>query len=375
MRISIIIVFLGITLLLCACRKSKDNPKTTENGKDREEMLRHYADSIIIPAYTGFKTSFELLHNNSELFISNPTEASLVSFRTAWANAYIQWQTVELFDFGPGEILTLRNFYNIYPADINGIKSNFSDTSANLEVPASYSQQGFPALDYLINGISSDDAAIVAYYKDPSEGAKRTAYIRRIVQRMNSLIGLVIAEWNGPYKSTFISKTGLDLNSSTSVMVNGLVLHYERFIRSGKIGIPSGVMLNGTVAPEKVEAFYKNDISLSLAKSAQQAYVDFFNGNAFNSKTAGPSLKTYLDALGAKDNVSGKMLSQIMNEQFSLTESKINSLMPSFYQQILSNNDVMKEVFNHMQTVVRMLKVDMTSAMSITITYTDNDGD
>ena len=31
--------------------------------------------------------------------------------------------------------------------------------------------------------------------------------------------------------------------------------------------------------------------------------------------------------------------------------------------------------YNEMQKAVRMIKVDMTSAMSITVTYVDNDGD
>ncbi|WP_449437648.1 hypothetical protein [Pedobacter steynii] len=40
-----------------------------------------------------------------------------------------------------------------------------------------------------------------------------------------------------------------------------------------------------------------------------------------------------------------------------------------------TNNQKMIDVYTEMQKSVRMLKVDMTSAMSITITYTDNDGD
>jgi predicted lipoprotein len=280
---SIYISFLAAMILLGACKKSGDNEKIAENGKDRESMLKNYADSIIIPAYASFKSSFDLMQNNADDFVSNPTESSLISLRNAWANAYIQWQTVELFDFGPAEIHTLRNFYNIYPADTMGIVANFSNAGANMEVPASYPQQGFPALDYLVNGVASSNSSIVAYYTDPTEGSKRRAYIKRISDRMSSLLGIVIAEWNGPYKATFVSKTGLDLSSSTSLMVNGLVLHYERFIRSGKFGIPSGVMLNGVVAPQKVEAYFKKDLSLALAKSAHQADVDFFNGNYDNT--------------------------------------------------------------------------------------------
>ena len=46
-----------------------------------------------------------------------------------------------------------------------------------------------------------------------------------------------------------------------------------------------------------------------------------------------------------------------------------------FTQQIQSNNVAMTDAFTEMQKIVRLLKVDMTSAMSVTITYTDNDGD
>jgi hypothetical protein len=174
---------------------------------------------------------------------------------------------------------------------------------------------------------------------------------------------VVITDWNGPYRETFISKTGLDIGSSTSLMVNGIVLHYERFIRSGKFGIPSGAMLNGVISPDKVESFYQKDLSGEFAQTAHQSYVDFFNGKSVKTGTMGPSLKTYLDALGAKDGLTGMLLTQM------------DLLDSNYHWQILNNNQAMKDVFNEMQAATRMLKVDMTSAMSITITFTDNDGD
>jgi hypothetical protein len=89
----------------------------------------------------------------------------------------------------------------------------------------------------------------------------------------------------------------------------------------------------------------------------------------------GPSLKTYLDALGAKDGLTGMLLTQILNEQFQKVKQKMDLLDSNYHWQILNNNQAMKDVFNEMQAATRMLKVDMTSAMSITITFTDNDGD
>lgn len=367
-----------LTGLIWACGSNgtgTDEPTPQEDGKDRKAILIHLADHIIIPSYANFKVKLDAMLIKSDAFTSQPTTANLQAFRSAWIEAYIEWQKVELFDFGPAEKQTIRNFFNIYPANEIGIQSNIADPASNLEVPASYAQQGFPALDFLINGVAKTDEEIVAYYLTPVEGTKRIAYIKRLTVRMNSLLDKVINEWNTTYRETYVSKTGLDISSSTSLMINGFVLHYERFIRSGKFGIPSGAMLNGVVAPEKVEAFYKKDISLVLAKTAHQAYADFFNGKAVKTSLEGPSIKTYLDALKAKDSATGKNLSEIINAQLEATKLKLDLLKPNLYEEVKTNNQAMVTVYTEMQKTVRLLKVDMTSAMSITITYTDNDGD
>ncbi|MHA8101564.1 imelysin family protein [Aquirufa nivalisilvae] len=367
-----------LTGLIWACGSNgtgTDEPTPQEDGKDRKAILIHLADHVIIPSYANFKLKLDAMFAKSDAFTSQPNTANLQAFRSAWIEAYIEWQKVELFDFGPAEKQTIRNFFNIYPANEIGIQSNIADPAANLEVPASYAQQGFPALDFLINGVAKTDEEIVAYYLTPVEGTKRIAYIKRLTTRMNSLLDKVINEWNTTYRETYVSKTGLDISSSTSLMINGFVLHYERFIRSGKFGIPSGAMLNGVVAPEKVEAFYKKDISLVLAKTAHQAYVDFFNGKAVKTGLEGPSIKTYLDALKAKDSATGKNLSEIINAQLEATKLKLDVLKPNLYEEVKTNNQAMVTVYTEMQKTVRLLKVDMTSAMSITITYTDNDGD
>ncbi|MHA8105190.1 imelysin family protein [Aquirufa nivalisilvae] len=367
-----------LTGLIWACGSNgtgTDEPTPQEDGKDRKAILIHLADHVIIPSYANFKLKLDAMLAKSDAFTSQPNTANLQAFRSAWIEAYIEWQKVELFDFGPAEKQTIRNFFNIYPANEIGIQSNIADPAANLEVPASYAQQGFPALDFLINGVAKTDEEIVAYYLTPVEGTKRIAYIKRLTARMNSLLDKVINEWNTTYRETYVSKTGLDISSSTSLMINGIVLHYERFIRSGKFGIPSGAMLNGVVAPEKVEAFYKKDISLVLAKTAHQAYVDFFNGKAVKTGLEGPSIKTYLDALKAKDSATGKNLSEIINAQLEATKLKLDVLKPDLYEEVKTNNQAMVNVYTEMQKTVRLLKVDMTSAMSITITYTDNDGD
>lgn len=370
----------GFALLVVAsiwaCSKDNETNVTEPDlDKDRKAVLINLADNIIIPSYTNFKTKFDLMSTKSAAFTSKPDISTLTEFRQAWVDAYTEWQKAELFDFGPAARNGITNYYNIYPTNVTGITAYINNPSENFEVTASYDKQGFPALDYLLNGVGKTDAEIIAWYTAPIDGAKRLAYIKRINEHMDALLKTVISEWSSTYYTNFTTKTGTDIGSPMGEMVNSFVLHYERYIRSGKIGIPSGAMLNGIAAPEKVEGFYKKDISLTLAKTAQQATIDFFNGKDVKTGTNGPSFKTYLDGLGAKDATTGTKLSDIINAQFDASKKKLDALKANLYQEVLTNNQAMKDTYTEMQKVVRMLKVDMTSAMSITITYTDNDGD
>ncbi len=368
---------LGLVLLLLAgftaCSK-KDSPNKEENSgssADRQAMLLNIADEIVIPSYASFKVKLDALNTKADAFSNAPAPATLSDLRTAWVNAYTEWQKVELFEFGPAEQYVLRGYFNIYPANVSNINANISSGTANLDLPSNFSSEGFPALDYLINGLATDDATILTYYTSAPDAPNRKLYLKSIVAKMTSIFNIVNSEWNGSYRSAFINKSGVDASSSTSVMINGYVHSYERTVRSGKFGIPAGAMMNGTVSPQNVEAYYKKDISLTLAKTAHQAAIDFFKGKSVKSGIEGASIKSYLNSLPS----AGSLAADIIN-QFNLTTGKLNVIPTEDLSSVVQNNNqLMVDVYNEMQKSVRLLKVDMTSAMSITITYTDNDGD
>lgn len=328
-----------------------------------------------MPAYADFKLKFDVMLAKSDAFTTQPNSANLLALRNAWREAYINWQKVELFDFGPGQTFAIRSHFNIYPTNETLIQANIASGTANLELPVNFAAQGFPAIDYLINGVGANDTEIVAYYATSTNASKRINYLKQVLAKMNTIFTNVNNAWKGDFATTFKSKTAIDAGSSTSTLINGYILNYERYVRSGKIGIPAGVLTPGQTFPDKVEAFYTKDLSLTLAKTAQQASFDFYNGKAYSSNTNGYSIKSYLTSLGTKDAASGNLLADIIATQFELCNTKLNTLNNNLSNQVSTNNQLMIDTHAQMQKLVKLLKVDMTSAMSITITYTDNDGD
>ncbi|WP_299255482.1 imelysin family protein [uncultured Cytophaga sp.] len=363
-------------IVSCKPRTSDNTIPAKGNDSDRSLMLVNIADNIILPTYANFDLKLTDMISKSDAFRNAPTEVTLTEFRTAWADAYIEWQKAALFDFGPATDYTLNSFLNLYPTNVSAIQANITAGNANLENFSFYSAQGFPALDYLINGIATSDADIVSLYDTDIDAAKRNAYLLKLTNQMRLKFDGVNNAWKNNYRNTFIASTGNGVNASTSVMVNGIVYYYERFLRSGKFGIPSGAMVNGTLLPGNVEAYYSKALAKTLAETAHQSFVDFFNGKGVNTGITGPSLFSYLNALDAKDATTSVLISKEITTQFDVVKTKLDALTgEDLSNEVSTQNANMIAVYNQMQIATRMLKVDMCSALSITITYTDNDGD
>ena len=364
--LAFLLLFSAVGIFSCQ-KDSGVDPAGTDATVDRKALLTQWADSLVKPGYQRFNDKLALLKTKTTAFTAAPTPATLLDARQAWQAAYLEWQKVELFEFGPAESVSLRNHFNIYPADAAGINRNISTGSYDFEVATAIPQQGFPALDYLLNGVASGDAAIVQQY---ASSANHRRYLTDVVAKMDQTFGTVYSQWTGSYRDTFVGNAGTDASSSLSRVINAYSLYFERYLRAGKVGIPAGTM-SGVARPEKIEAYYlKGTLPLQLATTAHATVQQFFNGRAGR-----PSLKSYLDALGAKDSRTGQSLTSIINTQFGVSFQQLSSLGPDLFTTITARNADAVASYNEMQKAVRLIKVDMTSALGITVTYVDNDGD
>lgn len=364
------------TVLLSNCvdkEKKSVTPGTDSLSLSRAAVLINLADEIVVPANANFKLKLDTMISFANKFTSKPDTSSLREFRAAWQKAYIAWQKVQVLDFGPAKNNATINYFNIFPANVASIEANIKSGNANLEIFGNYPTQGFPAFDYLLNGLASTDDSIVTYFTTDSLATKRIAYVNKLNDQMLLKINQVINEWTA-YRSTFVNTTDVSASSSFSIFVNGFIEVYEKNLRLGKFGVPSGYFTK-VIAPEKVEAFYKKDLSKILAQTAIQATQDLFNGKSVKTGIEGKSLKTYLDDLSAKDSETKTNLSTSINNQFEVIKTSVNAMGDNFYTIVNNNNQQMLDTYAELQEIIRLLKVDMSSAISVTITYNDNDGD
>jgi predicted lipoprotein len=368
-----ILLVLSFIAVLIACSSSDDNNNSSENNYDKTALLTNWADNIIIPSFENYQSKLQAVQTNSTTFTTTPSETNLQALRASWLEAYKAYQYVAMYSFGKAEELNLVSASNTYPTSAAGIDSNIATGVYNLTLLSQFDKQGFPALDYLINGLGSSDATIITFYSTDPKASNYKKYLVDVIARLKSNADAVVTDWNTGYRNSYIANNGTSVSSSINKTTNLFVKNLEKDIRTGKIGIPAGIFSNGVKFPEKVEGIYKNDVSKELLNASVKASQDFFNGKHFNKTTSGEGLKSYLDFLNATKN--GEKLSDIINNQYATIFTKNNDLNNSFSIQINTDNTKMITAYDALQQNVVNLKLYMMEALKITIDYVDSDGD
>lgn len=369
-----LILFLFTAVVLASC--SSDSSEGQKDKYDRGAILQNWADNIIMPSLQNYNTRLAALKTTQTAFTTTPSETTLTDLQAKWLEAYKAYQHVAMFNIGKSDEIQFTKYTNTYPTNAVLIGSKITNGDTNIEGPGNDVVQGFPALDYLLFGLSNTTTGTLEFYTTNANAANYKNYLTVVTDKLLAISTTVLNDWQGGFKADFVSKTDNTAAGSVNKLVNAYVQFYEKEVRTGKVGIPAG-KFSSTPLPEKVEGFYSKIYSQQLLIEGLKASQNFFNGTHFGKQTTGPSLKSYLDFLGSKgDNENAElMLSDLMNNQFITATTAISAMMPSLYDQVLTDNNKMLTSFDAMQRNVAYMKTDMVSALSISINYADTDGD
>jgi len=368
-----ILVFISLSLLTASCSDDSSKDDGAQDSFDRKAMLTHWADNIIIPSYDQFMSSVTALHASAENFTENPTVESLEQLREDYQIAYLDFQTVSMFEIGPAETVGFRGYLNTYPTNATAIEGIVeASETPNLALSSSRNAQGFPALDYFLYGVGEDSAAVLENYTSSTNANSYKNYLKMTSKRIRDLSTVVQADWINFYRDDFVNNTSSSATGSVDMMANDFIIYYEKYIRSGKVGIPAGVF-SGNKEPQTLESYYHPTLSKDLLEKALTSSKDFFLGKSFQQAGNGSSFKSYLDYLNSIKE--GEDLSTLILNQYAESESKIAALQDNFLLEVENNNAIMLNAYDSMQKNVILLKIDMLQALSISVDYIDTDGD
>ena len=362
-------LLIGVLFLTSSCETNQGSTDTW----NRSVMLSHWADEIILPSWHEFKVASSEAANAADTFTLKLDSTTFEVLQSKYRSAYRSWQTVSLFEIGPGEQRNIRLRCNTYPTDTAIVKSSSEtfmvNNPPNLLLPSTFTQQGFPALDYLLFAKGSVKKQLEYYSLHPEV----VGYIQLLFSNIALLGNEVYTDWtSGGYKTTFVQADGSSATASVNKMANDFIFHYEKELRAGKVGIPAGIFSVNTL-PQNVESVYHPEFSNELFQVSFNAHVNFFNGNSFDGLSQGPSFSEYLDHLAAIEDTIP--LSDAVNQQFDETQSALNTISESFKATVENDVFAMLALYDELQRNTIRIKTEVMQVLNVKIDYVDADGD
>ena len=353
-RRSTVITFASIILMsslfIVGCKKDKENENAIDF--DKAALLANLADNVILPALNDFSLKINDLEASYSTFRANRTSPNLEDVRTKWKAAYLSWQAVKVFDFGPIRDYGFKSATGTYPTDSVKINDNVTNGGYNLASAANVDAIGLPSLDYLLYRV---DALNYFIGNDPY-----ATYAYDVIQKLKAETTSVVAAWNS-YRNTFISSTGTESTSAFSLLVNEFCRDYE-LAKNSKLGIPLGKQSLGIQLPDYIEARLSG-FSFEIQKASVISLTNVYQG------ASGVGFDDYLISLERSS------LASSISTRFSEIRSKIDSFNGTLEQEMATNTIELDNLYMLYQGHVVSLKTDMSSAFGVLITYQDNDGD
>lgn len=364
----------ALLLLFSSC--SEDDNTAGKVDFDQRAMLENYGKNLIFPAYADFNTKITALNAAVAAFVASPDEPKLAAARQALHTARLSWQQVSPFEFGPAALpeVLLKQSINTFPASRSEVDANIAAGSWDFNKMFSEDEKGFPALDYLLWGTTAQANDVIAAFTTDAQAANRKAYAAAVAQDIKNRANAVYTGWSpdgGNYLGTFISSTGNDANSSLSLLVNNMVKDFE-IIKNLKLRKPLGLLsVDEQPAPLYVEAYYSGQ-SLELLKANIVGFERVFRGSYASGDGLG--LEEYLKAHYQAGNTEEDFAATI-NSLLAEANVAVAAIPAPLRDAVINHKAVTTEAYNKLQAVVPTLKVNLPNTLSVSITYSDTDGD
>ncbi|GHB73293.1 imelysin family protein [Persicitalea jodogahamensis] len=325
-----------------------------------KDMLRHYADDLIIPSFKELQTNVNTLQQAAETLAAQPTLANLSALQTTWTKTHLAFQSVNAYNFGPagksGSRKNLVQEIGTFPTDIREMEITIAK---GLPVPndENYGARGMLAIEYLIFDVNGDNQRIL----DGLITASREVYLRKQIANVKTQVDSVVTGW-ATYRDTFINSDGTAVGSSISELYNGLVQSFED-LKNRKVDLP----LDGSAGqqgpqPTLVEAYYSGK-SLEFIRAHFTALEDIWRGRV--GQQDGLGFDNYLQTVRG-----GPALVSSTDTQFAAIRQALAGLgeTSSLTKEIQNNRPKVEKLQTELQNNTRYLKSDMSSVLGLTLT-------
>lgn len=334
-----------ISFLLLLCFSLACNP-AQKRAFDKNEMVANITEYVILANYQAFAMSAAEFYEQTLAFKKENTTENLLALQAKWEEMYGLWKKCEFANFG---LAKDKNF--MYDINFNELRTKLITNvlSSKQEINQQYIQslgsaaKGLPAIGFLL---FDKDKMLT----DKKTSPRALSYLEMMAKYLEDKSQALYDEWKNDYQKKFLKNED---NSSVNILANQLLALAEN-LASKRIDQLAKQLADSSRLSRYERITNKKEFIIA----SLEVIGDAFNGGK------GIGFDDYLNSLGAKftnQSLSSKIKEQIKKIQIAI--SYIDSMEKA------------KQAEEEMKKLLILIRTDMFSALSISVSFTDADGD
>lgn len=353
-------IYLFTVLLLVACKGDEDIQVEPKKQAFAIEALRsEFINQIETPATIALGESISDLNTKISNFTATISEENLEALKLSWKQVATHFSTIEVLAIGDvKKSLIMPSFYT-WQANEAAITDYIASTNPITKEAINIkptTMRGLAAIEFLIFETSPSET-ITAFSNDERRKNYLTVLGENLVDKFIVLDNI----WS-TYRNKFIENNETGINGGVNMLVNQMNALLEN-IRRFKIGEPAGLEVTNSPDATGLQA-EKSEYSLALIEaniaSIKRVYFDTEH-----------SLDDYVNHITTSSTLNDKI-----EAQFTIIDEDIADLSNAALKDAITTQPKkVEKLYNDIRALLVLVKTDVASALSVTITFTDNDGD
>lgn len=357
-----------LAFVFISWRSSALGEPTARASFTREAMLRELAGNVVAPGWQDLALRCRDLTNSVRRLLENPAPPALEQARQAWLEASLAAARMRCFQAGPiadrGCVSTFY-YWQVMPNQIQTVLAASDALDEAYLDQLGATTKGLFAVEFLLFEMKSGDPNVsgkMPLILNALSGPKSKRYrdyLFALAQELERKATLVAKDWTAPGAQAASGKFAAGGQESMNVLVNRLAAGIEdaaeRHLHFVLV-LPTPILLS------RVERS-RSGSSLAGVQACLEGAQALFNGRG--------------GGLGLKDAVKqvNPGLEKRLTEQFEAAIRATRDIGMPLEEAAINNRAALEKAYEEARKLEVLLKVDVVSALGVTLTFSSNDGD
>lgn len=362
-RWSLILILL--TFGVCACSDDSDDSDTPITPQlNRVEATETWAEHWLPAQLDSAKSATIRLQEVVDSYAASGDPNDLTVAREAWTRAALAWSSIELSNIGDARFTFLYARMHQWPVDADRLETYIDDNEASdfaeLLPNAPASIIGLSALEYLLFSQETVQDQHM-FLQQP----KYTSFLQALSMHQRDNQDEIHKFWiEDGYAMDIALNDGSGVNESFNMLYNSMMFELE-VLKNRELGQALGKQ-TGDQGAALLRAYRSGQSGASYLAKLEAIYASY----------------TGLERIGYDDllrqQTAGTPNAQLADEVNALFQQALasarNAQQP-WSAGVDQNDPQLEDTYQHISDLVILFRSDIASSLSVTIVFSDTDGD